>query len=126
MQVHADVPDVRPYLERAAVAVNPAVTGSGVNIKVVEYLDAGLPTVSTALATAGLPLEPGTDLEVHDEPEAFARAVLRLLADPAAAAALGARGRASSRRLLDPRAGLAALGELLLPSRSVEDPTYGG
>jgi glycosyltransferase involved in cell wall biosynthesis len=118
VELAADVPDVGPYLRRAAVAVNPVISGSGVNIKLVEYLDAGLPLVSTSLATEGLPLGPGVDLEVHDDPAGFASAVLRLLEHPDEALVMAAHGRAHLRELLDVKTNLARIGELLSPKRS--------
>jgi glycosyltransferase involved in cell wall biosynthesis len=118
VELAADVPDVTPYLRRAAVAVNPVISGSGVNIKLVEYLHAGLPLVSTSLATEGLPLLPGVDLEVHDDPAAFAGAVLALLEHPEAARDMGHRGRAHLNELLDVRANLTRIAELLSPKRS--------
>ena len=105
-ELHADVPDVRPYLDRACVAVNPAVTGSGVNIKLVEYLQADVPVVSTALATRGLDLRRGQDLEVHDEPNAFADAVVGLLRDPQRARRLADSGSHRVAELLDPQRNL--------------------
>ena len=113
VRLAADVPDVRPYLAGADIAVNPAVSGSGVNIKVVEYLDAAIPLVSTSLATRGLALRAGTDLEVADDADAFADAVLRLLADPMAARAMGEQGRARIRELLDPVANLDRIAAVL-------------
>ncbi len=118
VELAADVPDVRSYLRRASVAVNPVVSGSGVNIKVVEYLDAALPLVSTSLATLGLPLRRGVDLVVHDDPAGFAAAVVRLLADPAAARELGRAGQAHVRELLDPKANLDRIAALLDPGPS--------
>jgi glycosyltransferase involved in cell wall biosynthesis len=118
VELAADVPDVGPYLRRAAVAVNPVISGSGVNIKLVEYLDAGLPLVSTSLATEGLPLRPGVDLEVHDDPAGFASAVLRLLEHPDEALVMAGHGRAHLRELLDVKTNLARIGELLSPRRS--------
>jgi glycosyltransferase involved in cell wall biosynthesis len=115
VELFADVPDLRPYLSRSAAAVNPVVSGSGVNIKIVEYLDAALPVVSTSLAIEGLPLRGGTDLEVHDDPDAFADAVLRLLADPEAARAMAVAGRAHLHRLLDVRTNLSRIADLLAP-----------
>lgn len=103
VQLHADVPDMKPYLRSATVAVNPAITGSGVNIKLVDYLQAGLPTVSTALATRGLPLQPEVDLLVRDVPADFAQAVVDLLADPERRRRVGDRGRSTVTELLDPR-----------------------
>lgn len=101
-RLHADVPFVEPYLQRAWVTVNPAVTGSGVNIKLIDYLQAGRPTVSTSLAVRGLNLEAGHDLEIHDEPAAFAKAVIRLLTDSDRAATLAQAGRDALDRMIDP------------------------
>lgn len=113
VHLHADVPDLAPLLARASVAVNPAVTGSGVNIKVVDYLDAGLPVVSTSLATRGLPLRAGVDLEVADRPEDFAGAIVALLSDRGRAVSMGLDGRRTMRELLDPDANIALLSQLL-------------
>lgn len=117
-EIQADVPSVEPYLERAWVTVNPAVAGSGVNIKLVEYLQAGRPTVSTSLATRGLDLRSGIDLEVHDDPGAFAQAVIRLLADRESAAAMAANGRATIRRLTDPTRNIAMITRAFEQARS--------
>jgi glycosyltransferase involved in cell wall biosynthesis len=118
VELFADVPDVAPFLTRAHVAVNPVVSGSGVNIKLVEYLHAGLPLVSTSLATRGLPLTPGVDLEVDDDPRGFAAAVVRLIQNPIAAERMALAGRQHLRDLLDVRTNLARIGELLSPRRS--------
>jgi glycosyltransferase involved in cell wall biosynthesis len=117
VELAADVPDPTPYLNRASVAVNPVVSGSGVNIKVVEYLDAGIPVVSTSVATRGLPLRPGVDLEVEDEGADFADAVLRLLAQPGVARAMADEGRRHLGELLDVRTNLNRIAELLSPRR---------
>jgi glycosyltransferase involved in cell wall biosynthesis len=108
-ELHADVPAIEPYLERAWVAVNPAITGSGVNIKLVDYLQAGRPTVSTSLATRGLALRPGVDLEIQDDPSDFARAVVGLLTDSGRAAAIAAAGREAIGALIDPDRNLDAI-----------------
>lgn len=118
VELFADVPDLTPYLNRTSVALNPVVSGSGVNIKLIDYLDAGLPLVSTSLATAGLPLEAGVDLEVHDDPQEFAAAVLRLVDDPTLAGRLARSGRRHLRELLDAPTNLARIGDLLSPRRS--------
>lgn len=101
-ELHADVPAIEPFLDRAWVAVNPAITGSGVNIKLVDYLQAGRPTVSTSLATRGLALRAGTDLEIHDDASGFAGAVAQLLTDQDRADAMATSGRLAIDRLIDP------------------------
>lgn len=111
--LHADVPAVEPFLSRACVALNPAVIGSGVNIKLMEYIHAGIPLVSTSLATRGVPLRGGPDLEVHDDPAGFAAAIVRLLENPAAAERMGRTGQEQLQVIIDPRAGLSTLAELM-------------
>jgi len=49
------VPDVAPYLWKAAVSVAPLLTARGVQNKVLEAVAAGLPTVVTPVVTEGLP-----------------------------------------------------------------------
>jgi polysaccharide biosynthesis protein PslH len=111
--LHADVPDLGGYFERAAVAVNPAVSGSGVNIKVIDYLRAGVPLVSTSLATRGLALTAGKHLEVHDDPEQFAIAVVALLGNSTRAAEMADSGRRRIDELIEPVQNLASLAALL-------------
>jgi glycosyltransferase involved in cell wall biosynthesis len=113
VELHADVPELEPYLSRASVAVNPAVSGSGVNIKIIDYLQAGVPVVSTSLASRGLPLESGVHLEVRDDPAEFAAALSLLLADPVRAEALSVRGRDRIHELLDPQRNIARIARLL-------------
>lgn len=112
-ELHADVPDPRDFLRAASVAVNPTVSGSGVNIKLVEYLSVGVPVVSTTKGQAGLGVTPGLDLRVADEPTAFADEVNHLLASPDSARTLGATGLATASRILDVRASLELMAELM-------------
>lgn len=113
VDVHADVPDVAPYLRAAAVAINPTVSGSGVNIKLVEYVIAGIPTVTTSVAAAGLQLRPGVDVEVADEPEAFARALVGMINDPDRTELLAAERARHARRMFAPERSLERLRALL-------------
>jgi glycosyltransferase involved in cell wall biosynthesis len=88
------VPDVQPYLARAAVYVVPMRMGSGVRLKVLEAMASGVPVVSTRMGLEGVAALPGEHALLADAPAAFADAVLRLLAEPALAARLAARARA--------------------------------
>jgi glycosyltransferase involved in cell wall biosynthesis len=112
-ELHADVADPAVFLSAAGVAVNPAVSGSGVNIKLLEYLFAGTPVVSTGLGAAGLGLAAGADLLVADRAKDFARATTELLAAPDRAARLGTAGRRSALRIMDVTSSLAQLSALL-------------
>jgi glycosyltransferase involved in cell wall biosynthesis len=87
------VDDLGPELAQAAVVVVPLRAGGGTRLKILEALSAARPLVSTRIGAEGLGLTSGHDSVLADAPEEFAAAVLRLLADPAAAEALGAAGR---------------------------------
>ena len=89
------VDDVRPYLERSAVAVAPIRYGSGVLNKVLEAMAMEVPVVTTSLAAEGLRVEGDPNLPLHmaDDTGEFAARVVELLRDPAERARLAREGR---------------------------------
>ncbi len=91
-RVEASVPDVRPFLARAAVTVVPLRVGGGSRLKICEALAMERPVVSTTVGAEGLDVREGVVLA--DEPGAFADAVVATLADPAGAARAARVGRA--------------------------------
>jgi glycosyltransferase involved in cell wall biosynthesis len=91
--VTGTVPDLRPYLARATVAVSPIRYGAGIQNKLLEAMAMATPVVSTPQATAALQVRPGHDLLVADTPQACAEAVLTLLADEGLRRRVGQAGR---------------------------------
>jgi glycosyltransferase involved in cell wall biosynthesis len=87
------VPDLRPHLAAAAAVVVPLRLGGGTRLKIVEAMAMGKAIVSTTLGAEGIEAIPGRDLLVEDQPEAFADAVSRLLAEPGLAARIGQSAR---------------------------------
>ena len=81
VEATGEVPDVRPYLEQAAVVAVPIRAGSGTRFKVVEGLAVGAPMVSTTVGCEGIGVEDGEHLLVADSAEGFAEAIVRLLDD---------------------------------------------
>jgi len=74
--------DLKEALLRvAAVALNPMLVGSGTNMKMLDYLAAGVPVVSTPVGVRGLDLDHERDLRVV-EPAEFAAAIRATLSDP--------------------------------------------
>jgi sugar transferase (PEP-CTERM/EpsH1 system associated) len=87
------VPDVRPFVTSAAVAVAPLRIARGVQNKVLEAMAMGLPVVATRKAHEGIDARPGEHLFVEDDPVRFADLVLSLLADPERRAEVGRTAR---------------------------------
>ena len=79
IQVIASVPDVRPHLGRAWVALCPIRIRAGIQNKMLEAMALGVPLVATSICCPGLDVEPGKHLLVADEPEQFASTVELLL-----------------------------------------------
>ena len=73
------VPDVRPYLARAAVFVVPLLAGGGTRLKIYEAMAMRKAIVSTTVGAEGLPVSNGEHLLLEDTPANFAAAVIRLL-----------------------------------------------
>lgn len=92
IEVTGTVPDVRPYLARARVALAPLRSGGGTRLKVLEALDAGRPIVSTTIGIEGLEDLIGDGALVADDPQGFADRVVELLSDPERAAKAGEVG----------------------------------
>lgn len=92
--VTGQVPDVRPWLARAALTVAPLNIARGTQNKILEAMAAGIPVVTTPLAAGGVDAEPDTHLLVAHTPEEQARAVLRILENPSERARLSSAGRA--------------------------------
>lgn len=88
------VDDIRPYVDRAAAFVVPLRVGGGTRLKIYEAMAMGRPVVSTTIGAEGLPLEPGRDILIADEPAELAASIVRVIKDRALAARVGASGRA--------------------------------
>lgn len=87
------VPDVRPYLADAHVAVAPFRLAQGMQTKILEAMAMAVPVVATSKAHEGLEATQGRELFVEDAPGSFANAVIRLLREPALQAQVGAAAR---------------------------------
>lgn len=57
---------LKPYIKASDIAINPLVSGSGTNLKMLEYLAAGLPTITTKVGNRGLDLKDKREVFVAD------------------------------------------------------------
>jgi sugar transferase (PEP-CTERM/EpsH1 system associated) len=90
------VPDARPHLAHAALAVAPLRIARGIQNKVLEAMAMARPVVATPQAFEGLRATPGRDLLVGADADALAAQALAVLAGRHPG--LGAAGRAAVER----------------------------
>jgi len=93
VRVFADVPDVRPYLAAADLAIAPLRIARGVQNKVLEALAMGKPVVVSPQAAEGLTAADRGALLVASSPQEWTDQIIRWVADPTGRAALGRAGR---------------------------------
>src|SRR6266542_3648673 len=109
ISVIASVPDVRPYLGRAWVALCPIRIRAGIQNKILEAMALGVPLVATPVCREGLQIEPGRHLLVADGPEQFASAIELLLDNVTLREKLIDEGRANVEQQHDWAASIRAL-----------------
>lgn len=93
VEVTGRVDDVRPHVRRGAVYIVPLRIGGGTRLKIFEAMAMGKAVVSTTVGAEGLPVTPGADIGIADDPTQFARTVVRLIRDVSTRQAIEARAR---------------------------------
>lgn len=95
-------PETRALIAAADIAVSPRTEATGFPMKLLNYMAAGKPIVACA-GSAKMLRDGETGLIVpNGDDDAFARAVLRLLDEPAARDRMGAQARRAIRTLCAP------------------------
>lgn len=79
--VTGEVPDPADYIVRAAICINSAQVGAGIQNKLIEFMAMRKAVVETTVANEGIRATPGDHLVIADDARSFAD--LALLADPA-------------------------------------------
>jgi sugar transferase (PEP-CTERM/EpsH1 system associated) len=93
IEITGIVEDIRPFVHRAAVYVVPLRIGGGTRLKIFEAMAMGKAVLSTTIGAEGLPVHPGQDILIADDPEKFADTAIRLLGDPVRREELGRTAR---------------------------------
>lgn len=92
-RVRGFVPDVRPYISRAAVYVCPIMDGGGTKLKILDALAMGKPIVAHPIACEGIGVRDGHDVIFAREPDEFIQSIVTLLGSPQRRAQLSANAR---------------------------------
>lgn len=96
--VTGTVPDVRPYLAKAAAMVVPLRVGGGTRLKIFEAMAMETPVVSTTIGAEGLPVRNGEHLRIGDSAAGLADACVRALREESATRAMAREAAALVRR----------------------------
>jgi glycosyltransferase involved in cell wall biosynthesis len=99
--LHADVPDVRPYLAECTLMVVPLRIGGGSRLKILESLAAGLPVVSTTVGAEGLRLVAGEHYLCADTDQMLVEMIVKSLRQLELATSMADAGRRLVRELYD-------------------------
>ena len=81
VEIHSSVPSISPFYSQADVFLSPVLSGTGVKLKVLEAMSAGLPVVGTTLSYFGLDVQDEEHCLIADTPSSFADALARLSND---------------------------------------------
>ena len=102
------VEDPAAFLGSGRVVVIPAVAGEGIQVKTLDAIAAGRPTVATTLALRGIDAPPPT-VRIADDPRTMAAAIAEALRDPAGNEPAGEAIEWARRRRADFDAALAVV-----------------
>jgi glycosyltransferase involved in cell wall biosynthesis len=94
VELHANVASMFTFLEWARVVVVPVHIGTGTRLKALEAMAAGRPVVGTTIGLEGLAIVDRVHARVTDDATAMADALVALLQDDEAAAAIAVAARA--------------------------------
>jgi sugar transferase (PEP-CTERM/EpsH1 system associated) len=91
--VSGSVPDVRPFLRRAALMVAPLNIARGTQNKILEAMAMGVPVVASRVAAGGVDASSPQHFLVASTPEEYTVAILRVIQSPAERRRLSVAGR---------------------------------
>jgi len=91
--VTGTVSDIRPYLQKATIAIIPLTYGAGIQFKILEAMACATPVVASSKAVISLNAQPGKDVLVANEPNEYAVVINKLLNDINLRQQIGYSGR---------------------------------
>lgn len=101
IQLTGYVDDIRPYVHDAACYVVPLRVGGGTRLKILDAWAMGKTVVSTTIGCEGLDARDGENILIRDDPESFAAAITRVLADSQLRSRIGTAARRTAERFYD-------------------------
>jgi glycosyltransferase involved in cell wall biosynthesis len=87
------IPDIRPYLQKAAIAAAPLTYGAGIQNKILEAMACATPVVTTSQGASALDASAGHDFLTAQTARDFASSLIQLMDHPDKAREIGLAGR---------------------------------
>jgi len=87
------VEDVNECLKKAFIYVAPFRCASGLKTNVLEAMAAGLPVVTTTIASEGIAVKNGENIILADNPQSFSSEVIKLVEDSQKAQLIGKKAK---------------------------------
>lgn len=117
------VENLAEQMDQRRLSVAPVRYGAGIKGKVVSSLAHGLPCVASPMAVEGMEVEPGENVLVAEDPQAFADAVINLYSDQTLWQRLSDKGLAYVESRYSMSAAQVNFGRML--AKSSAPPFYG-
>ena len=93
VEVTGEVPDIRPFVDKAMAFVVPLRSGGGTRLKILQAMAMACPVISTAVGAEGLWVSDGDTILFAENAAQFVSQIDRLMASPQEAGRIGAAGR---------------------------------
>ncbi|MCB0430207.1 MAG: glycosyltransferase [Flavobacteriales bacterium] len=113
VEIAGFVEDLGPLYAHSRIAIAPLRYGSGMKVKVLNYLYRGIPVVASPVALEGIPVQAGKDLLVAESPEQWIETILRLAGDIQLCSQIGKTGRQTAALKLTWMAHLKEIGDAI-------------
>lgn len=113
IEVVANPPSILPLLEDAAAVFVPMRSGGGTRMKILEAMACAIPVVSTGKGAEGLLFSPTRELDIADQPDHFARSIVRVMTDAEARKRMGTMGYEAVRARYDWRCARGKIAQAL-------------
>lgn len=79
---HGEIEHAAAFIREHPIFIVPVFSGSGMRIKLLDYLSAGRATVTTTIGAEGIPVTSGRETFITDQPEEFAAHIIALAQNP--------------------------------------------
>ena len=107
------VDDLAALIDAVDVAVMPITVGSGVRIKMIDYMSRGVPVVATSESLEGANCRNGIEVVVAETDDEFAGTIVELLTDRAKANYIGENGRKYANEHFSPEVFERSMGKMV-------------